>query len=130
MKHHIYYWIGEKTTLDKGMCAAVHAVNLRNHLGATCRTEREEMNDESDEFLELFGEEIVYIEGGRTPSGFFTVEKDVYPTRLFRASVNGNQVIMQSVPVAAESLDPRFVFLLDAGMQMFVWAGRKSRVRS
>ncbi len=70
----------------------------------------------------------MYIEGGRTPSGFFTVEKDVYPTRLFRASVNGNQIIMQSVPVAAESLDPRFVFLLDAGMQMFVWAGRKSRV--
>jgi hypothetical protein len=58
LKHQIYYWIGEKTTLDKGMCAAVHAVNLRNHLGATCRTEREEMNDESDEFLELFGEEV------------------------------------------------------------------------
>uniref|UniRef100_A0A914W4B2 Gelsolin-like domain-containing protein n=1 Tax=Plectus sambesii TaxID=2011161 RepID=A0A914W4B2_9BILA len=128
LKHQIYYWIGEKTTLDKGMCAAVHAVNLRNHLGATCRTEREEMNDETDEFLELFGEEIVYIEGGRTPSGFFTVEKDVYPTRLYRASVHGSQVVMQSVPVAAESLDPRFVFLLDAGMRMFVWAGRKSRI--
>lgn len=37
LKHAIYYWIGEKTTLDKGMCAAVHAVNLRNHLGASCR---------------------------------------------------------------------------------------------
>lgn len=35
--HLIFYWIGEKTTLDKGMCAAVHAVNLRNHLGASCR---------------------------------------------------------------------------------------------
>ncbi|VDN35593.1 unnamed protein product [Gongylonema pulchrum] len=37
LKHAIFYWIGENSTLDKGMCAAVHAVNLRNHLGATCR---------------------------------------------------------------------------------------------
>lgn len=44
----IWYWIGEKTTLDKKACAAIHAVNLRNLLGATCRTIREEMNDESE----------------------------------------------------------------------------------
>lgn len=37
LTHQIYYWIGEKTTLDKGMCAAVHAVNLRNYLKASCR---------------------------------------------------------------------------------------------
>ncbi|CAK5101075.1 unnamed protein product [Meloidogyne enterolobii] len=52
------------------MCAAVHAVNLRNHLGASCRTIREEMNDESDEFLELFSEEIV--------RRFFLIFVDVY----------------------------------------------------
>lgn len=45
------------------------------------RTEREEMNDESDDFLELFGEEITYIEGARTSSGFYTVEKPVHVTR-------------------------------------------------
>ena len=38
------------------------------------RTIREEMNDESDEFIGLFGDEIVYIDGGRTSSGFYTVE--------------------------------------------------------
>lgn len=92
LTHAIFYWIGEKTTLDKGMCAAVHAVNLRNHLGASCRsvlfnfsiqnfvfrTVREEMNDESDEFLELFNEEIVYYDGARTQSGFYTIEKPVF----------------------------------------------------
>lgn len=45
------------------------------------RTIREEQNDESDEFLELFGEEIVYIEGARTATGFFTVEKQAPVTR-------------------------------------------------
>lgn len=49
-------------------------MNLRNFLGAECRTAREEQGDESEEFLALFPSEIVYIEGGRTSSGFYTVE--------------------------------------------------------
>lgn len=63
--------------LDKRACAAIHAVNLRNYLGAECRTAREEQAEESDEFLALFPEGIAYIEGGRTPSGFYTVEEMV-----------------------------------------------------
>lgn len=53
-------------------------MNLRNFLGAQCRTIREEQGDESDEFLDLFETEIIYIEGGRTASGFFTVEEVVW----------------------------------------------------
>lgn len=60
--------------LDKRACSAIHAVNLRNYLGAQCRTIREEQADESEEFLALFEGQITYIEGGRTCSGFFTVE--------------------------------------------------------
>ena len=43
-------------------------------MGAQCRSIREEQADESDEFLALFDTDIAYIEGGRTASGFFTVE--------------------------------------------------------
>lgn len=46
----IYYWIGQEATLDKKAGSAIHAVNLRNFLGAECRTIREEMGDESEEF--------------------------------------------------------------------------------
>ena len=66
--------------LDKKACAAIHAVNLRNLLGADSRTVREEMNDESDEFLDLFENGVSYIEGGRTSSGFYTVEDIVRET--------------------------------------------------
>ena len=66
-----------KFQLDKKACAAIHAVNLRNLLGAECRTAREEMGDEEDDFLDLFENGISYIEGGRTASGFFTVEEAV-----------------------------------------------------
>lgn len=60
--------------LDKRACAAIHAVNLRNFLGAECRTIREELGEESEEFLSLFDSPLVYIDGGRTASGFYTVE--------------------------------------------------------
>lgn len=46
----IFYWIGQDATLDKKAGSAIHAVNLRNFLGAECRTIREEMGDESEEF--------------------------------------------------------------------------------
>lgn len=49
----IYYWIGQEATLDKKACSAIHAVNLRNYLGAECRSIREEMGDESEEFLQV-----------------------------------------------------------------------------
>ncbi|CAI4229081.1 unnamed protein product [Auanema sp. JU1783] len=128
LKHEIFYWIGDHAALDKVMCSAVHAVGLRNHLSASCRTIREEMNDESEEFLDLFGEEITYIEGERTSTGFYTTEKAKHVTRLYRASVTGTQVDMEPVPVTSDSLDPRYVFLLDVGDTIWIWSGWKSKI--
>ena len=48
--------------MDKKACAAMHSVHLRNMLGSEKRTHREELDDESDAFLELFPD-ITYIEG-------------------------------------------------------------------
>ncbi|RZF40467.1 hypothetical protein LSTR_LSTR000346 [Laodelphax striatellus] len=128
LQWNIYFWIGEKATLDKRACAAIHAVNLRNFLGAEGRTVREEQNDESDEFLALFSNEIAYIEGGRTCSGFFTVEDMTYITRLYRVHAAGMSGIhLEPVHVGYESLDPRFVFVLDAGLKIFLWYGKKAK---
>ena len=41
----------------------MHAVNLRNMLGARGRTHREEQGEESDEFEELFDVGITHIGG-------------------------------------------------------------------
>uniref|UniRef100_A0A8C1WXN4 FLII actin remodeling protein n=1 Tax=Cyprinus carpio TaxID=7962 RepID=A0A8C1WXN4_CYPCA len=102
---HIYYWIGQEATLDKKAGSAIHAVNLRNYLGAECRTIREEMGDESEEFTAVFNNEISYIEGG-TASGFYTVEDTQYQTRLYRVYGKKN-IRLESVPLKASSLDPR-----------------------
>ncbi|XP_034083168.1 protein flightless-1 homolog [Gymnodraco acuticeps] len=117
----IFYWIGQDATLDKKAGAAIHSVNLRNFLGAECRTIREEMGDESEEFSAVFNNEISYIEGG-TASGFYTVEDTSYPIRLYRVYGKKN-IRLESVPVKASSLDPRFVFLLDSGPDIFIWRG-------
>ncbi|KAK7939843.1 hypothetical protein WMY93_003169 [Mugilogobius chulae] len=115
------YIVLKEATLDKKAGSAIHAVNLRNFLGAECRTIREEMGDESEEFSAVFHNEISYIEGG-TASGFFTVEDTHYQVRLYRVYGKKN-IKLESVPAKGSSLDPRFVFLLDTGLEIFVWRG-------
>ncbi|RVE69257.1 hypothetical protein OJAV_G00076050 [Oryzias javanicus] len=117
----IFYWIGQEATLDKKAGSAIHAVNLRNCLGAECRTIREEMGDESEEFSAVFNQDISYIEGG-TASGFYTVEDTNYSLRLYRVYGKKN-IRLESVPAKGSSLDPRFVFLLDSGLEIFIWRG-------
>ncbi|KAE8578859.1 hypothetical protein XENTR_v10023801 [Xenopus tropicalis] len=120
----IYYWIGQEATLDKKACSAIHAVNLRNYLGAEGRTIREEMGDESEEFSQVFYNDISYIEGG-TASGFYTVEDTQYITRLYRIYGKKN-IRLEPMPLKSSSLDPRFVFLLDHGMDIYVWRGSQA----
>uniref|UniRef100_A0A8C0DTX9 Protein flightless-1 homolog n=1 Tax=Balaenoptera musculus TaxID=9771 RepID=A0A8C0DTX9_BALMU len=124
----IYYWIGGEATLDKKACSAIHAVNLRNYLGAECRTVREEMGEESDEFLQVFDNDISYVEGG-TASGFYTVEDTHYVTRMYRVYGKKN-LKLEPVPLKGASLDPRFVFLLDQGLDIYVWRGAQATLSS
>ncbi|ESO93458.1 hypothetical protein LOTGIDRAFT_145300, partial [Lottia gigantea] len=122
----IWYWIGEKASLDKKACSAIHAVNLRNLLGAECRTIREEMNDEDDEFLDMFPNGVSYIEGGRTASGFYSVEDVEYEHRLYRAT--GTKFVhLERVPVNVKSLDIRHVYLMDGGEKIFIWSGKLAK---
>ncbi|XP_022317949.2 protein flightless-1 homolog isoform X3 [Crassostrea virginica] len=122
----IWFWIGERATLDKKACSAIHAVNLRNLLGAECRTIREEMNDESDEFLDLFENGISYIEGGRTASGFYTVENIVYEPKMYRAS-GVKRIHLERTEPNLVHLDRRYVFLFDKGMDIFIWTGKLAK---
>ncbi|XP_030381429.1 protein flightless-1 [Scaptodrosophila lebanonensis] len=123
----IYFWIGNEATLDKRACAAIHAVNLRNYLGARCRTIREEQGDESEEFLGLFETEVIYIEGGRTATGFYTIEEMIHTTRLYLVHAYGATIHLEPVTVKLESLDPRHAFVLDLGTRIHIWLGKHSK---
>lgn len=125
--YQIYFWIGSNATLDKRACAAIHAVNLRNYLGARCRTIREEQGDESDEFLALFETDLTYIEGGRTTTGFYTMDDVIYTVRMYRIHAQERQIHLEVVDVSIDSLDSRYVFMLDIGLKIFIWYGKKSK---
>uniref|UniRef100_A0A8C4R4D1 FLII actin remodeling protein n=1 Tax=Eptatretus burgeri TaxID=7764 RepID=A0A8C4R4D1_EPTBU len=124
----IFYWIGTDSSLDKMACAAIHAVNLRNFLGAESRTVREEMGDESDEFMAVFEDEVSYIEGG-TASGFYTVEDVNCITRLYRC-IGQHNVYLQANALHGSSLDPRYSFLLDTGLIIYIWKGSQASLSS
>ena len=125
----IYFLIGDKATLDKRTCSAIHSVNLRNYLGATCRTVREEQGDESEDFLKLWTDyKFEYITGARTASGFYTVEEIEYTTRTYRVHVhNDTGVHLEAILTEPEMLDARYVFLVDAGLNIFVWYGMRCK---
>lgn len=126
----IFYWIGSECSLDKKACSAIHAVGLRNHLNAQSRTIREEQGEESDEFLALFPDGIDYVKGARTASGFYTVEETEYAHRMFRlheVAELARQLHLETVALSSNSLDSRFVFVIDIGTKIFVWNGVKSK---
>lgn len=126
----IFYWIGAECSLDKKACSAIHAVGLRNHLNAQCRTIREEQFEESDEFIALFPDGTDYVKGARTTSGFYMVEETEYPHRMFRlheVAEKTRQLHLETVALSSNSLDSRFVFLIDSGYKIFIWNGMKSK---
>lgn len=93
----IYFWIGEKATLDKRTCSAIHSVNLRNYLGANCRTVREEQGDESEDFLGLFGSQLSYVQGKHDKSQITplvsTVDSSAGPFSLLQ----GLELLLDSI---------------------------------
>ncbi|XP_065316416.1 protein flightless-1-like isoform X2 [Gordionus sp. m RMFG-2023] len=124
----IFYWIGKKASLDKQVCSAMHAVNLRNFLRATsCRTSREEQNEESPEFMEVFDYNIRYIEGGRTATGFCSIVPKEHITRLYRCSCDANSIITEPVPLMTSSLNSENTYLLDTPNSLIVWQGNKCK---
>lgn len=128
--YEIFYWIGSEASLDKKACAAIHAVNLRNYLGARCRTIREEQGEESNEFLALFPQEIEYVRGGRTACGFFTVEEAEVVKRMYRLHELSNklrQLYIEPVELSSKSLDSRYVFLVDVGPKIYIWYGSRAK---
>ncbi|XP_036307731.1 protein flightless-1 homolog isoform X5 [Pipistrellus kuhlii] len=78
--------------------------------------------------LKVFDNDIAYIEGG-TASGFYTVEDTHYVTRMYRVYGKKN-IKLEPVPLKGASLDPRFVFLLDRGLDIYVWRGAQATLSS
>ena len=93
----------------------MHAVNLRNMLGASCRTQREEQGDESDEFLTLFNHRLNLIDGARTETGFWVV-RDVVSRRRKKKSFP-----MKIDLIFRSSRNIQFDFIAPVEHKNYIW---------
>lgn len=51
----------------------------------------------------------------------------IYITRLYRVHAAGASIHLEPVNPTTDSLDPRYVFVLDTGLKIFIWYGKKCK---
>ncbi|KAJ3301510.1 hypothetical protein HDV03_000707 [Kappamyces sp. JEL0829] len=130
LTHQVYTWIGVDAETDKRFCCAMYAVALRNVVGSTERILRQCQGEESNDFLEQFSGKIELLDHSfATETGLYMPEERRYPTKLYR--VDGkSQLPLFLVELKRETLDPRNVYILDAGREIYQWNGKDSSLQS
>lgn len=123
----IHFWLGAESSHDEQGIAAYKTVELDDYLGGGPVQHREVQGAESQLFLSYFKTKygnIEYLPGG-VDSGFRKVERDVYTTRLLH--LKGKRTVrVNEVPIARESLNKGDVFILDAGLKIYLFNGPTS----
>ncbi|XP_041362840.1 advillin-like [Gigantopelta aegis] len=119
----VHFWLGSSTSQDEKGVAAYKTVELDDYLGGAPVQHREVQEHESKLFQSYF-KCIKYLEGG-VDSGFKKVERDKYETRLLHVKGKRN-IRVKQVKCHYTSLNQGDVFVLDAGLQIFVWCGPAS----
>ena len=126
LDHKIHFWLGDECSVDEKGIVAYKAVELDDKLGNTAVHHRETQAMESDLFCSYFKDTggIEYLPGG-VESGFVHVERDVYRTRLLMVKGKRNCRVKE-VPNEKSSLNKGDVFILDMGLELFIFCGPDS----
>jgi len=128
-KWDIYFWLGKYTTQDEAGTAAYKTVELDDHLGTLPIQHREVQEHESPEFLDLFSKKggVRILKGGYD-TGFHHVEPVKYEPRLMhiRGTTVKNMRVTE-VELTAQSLNSSDCFVLDAGLDIYQFNGKKAK---
>jgi gelsolin len=130
LAHDIFFWLGSKTTQDEAGTAAYKTVELDEFLEGVAVQHREVQAAPSEEFMALFPR-LRILRGG-VKSGFRHVEQEQDKgdtktlLRIFKLE-NGRRdgVVVHEVEPNWQSLDDEDVFVLDTGVKIWVWQGKK-----
>jgi gelsolin len=120
----VHFWLGKFTTQDEAGTAAYKTVELDDFLGGAPIQFREVQEHESDTFLKIFNNQITILSGG-VDSGFKHVEPEKYKPRLLHLK-GQKKVRVTEVEIGSSSLNSGDVFILDAGLKLFQWNGKKA----
>lgn len=122
----IHFWLGKTTSQDEAGTAAYKTVELDDYLGQVPVQHREVQDYESELFLSYFADKggIKLLEGG-IASGFNKVKPESYEPRLLHLKGRKHVRVVQ-VPIEVNSLNEGDVFILDMGLNILQWQGKKA----
>lgn len=120
----VHFWLGTHTTQDEAGTAAYKTVELDDLLGGAPVQHREVQGHESDLFLTYFKNEIKLLSGG-VETGFKNVKPEEYKPRLLQLK-GRKKVRVTQVDLDKSSLNSGDVFILDNGMDLYQFNGRKA----
>jgi gelsolin len=126
LKWDIHFWLGKTTSQDEMGTAAYKTVELDDFLGTEPVQHREVQGSESSLFLSYWKEAggIRLLEGG-IASGFNHVKPTEYKARLLHLKGKKNVRVTQ-VDLKASSLNEGDVFILDNGLTIYQFQGKKA----
>jgi len=116
--------LGTHTTQDEAGTAAYKTVELDDKLGGAPIQHREVQGHESELFLSYFKNEIKLLSGG-VETGFKHVKPEEYKPRLLHIK-GKKKVRVTQVDLSRGSLNSGDVFILDGGLKIWQWNGKKS----
>jgi gelsolin len=120
----VHFWLGDKSTQDEYGVAAYKAVELDDLLDDGPVQHREVCGHESRLF-QSYWSSMSYNEGG-IASGFRKVKPEEYEPRLMQVRRTKKTVRAFECPVKASSLNKGDVFILDAGLTVYVYIGESA----
>jgi len=127
--HEVFFWLGEFTTQDEAGTAAYKTVELDDYLQGHPAQHREVQGSESDKYMSLFKTcgGIRIMKGG-AESGFHHIKPHEYQPRLLHIRVEQHSHIrVKEVPKNLSSLNSGDVFVLDCGLELWQFNGKKSQ---
>ncbi|CAK9025717.1 Severin [Durusdinium trenchii] len=117
----VHFWLGNESSQDEIGVAAYKTVEIDDLLDDGPIQHRETQGSESRLFQSYF-KEIVYMEGGHA-SGFRKVKPEEYEPRLMMVRRTKKTTRAFEIPVAASNMNHGDVFVLDAGLKIYLWVG-------
>lgn len=117
----VHFWLGNDSSTDEIGVAAYKTVELDDLLDDGPIQHRELQGSESKLFQSYF-KEVQYLKGGHA-SGFRKVKPEEYEPRLLMVRRTKKTTKAFEIPVAAGNLNNGDVFVLDAGLKIYLFVG-------
>lgn len=121
----IYTWIGSAAQLDKRFCCAMYAVGLKEFLNGNSQIIKVGPDEESLSFKNLFPQLKYSEETYSTESGLFPVQEKIWNLLLYQV----HDWSLINVEPVYTTLSNANVFILDNGLEIFLWNGHDSSLQ-